>query len=90
MFVRTVRCYRTFEIQAGGYVITAARSLPTTSVKVSTASTAIPLRTNGANPEGSYSCWPLTHHVVTGADAVSAEIRPFWPTARSWHSRVSR
>jgi hypothetical protein len=45
-FVRTARRYRTTEIQAGSHVTTAADPSPVTSMKPSTASTTIPLRTN--------------------------------------------
>jgi hypothetical protein len=46
--VRTVRRYRTVEIQAGDHVIIAADPCPATFTKPSAASTAIPLRTNSA------------------------------------------
>ncbi len=54
MFVKTARRYRTIEIQAGDHVITAADPCPTTSRKPSTASSAIPLRTNWSGGPGEF------------------------------------
>lgn len=90
MFVRTVRRYRTIEIRPVTTSSPPPTLCPTTSMRLSTVSTAIRLRTRCANSGRSLQCWPPTSHNVTGAGAVPAGIRRLWPTAWSWRRRVSR